>query len=91
MFFDKKGSRVQLNSHSLVAGFDLGEESSQISFFHLDEEEPQTLAVIAGTQQFSIPTVLCKRFEVNQWYFGREAAKYAQDGEGIMRGKRRFR
>lgn len=84
MFFDKKGSRVQLNSHSLVAGFDLGEESSQISFFHLDEEEPQTLAVIAGTQQFSIPTVLCKRFEVNQWYFGREAAKYAQDGEGIL-------
>ena len=84
MFLEKKGDQIQLNSNSLVVGFDLGESVSQISYSKMAQEEPETLAVIAGTQQYGIPTVLCKRFEVNQWFFGREALKYASEGEGTL-------
>ena len=84
MFLEKKGDRIQLNSNSLVVGFDLGESVSQISYSKMAQEEPETLAIIAGTQQYGIPTVLCKRFEVNQWFFGKEALKYANEGEGTL-------
>ena len=84
MFLEKKGSSIQLNSRSLVVGYDLGEDVSQISFCRLAQDEPETLAIIAGTQQYGIPTALCKRYDVNQWFFGKEAVKNAQEGEGIL-------
>ncbi|MDD2971808.1 MAG: DUF5716 family protein [Lachnospiraceae bacterium] len=84
MFFDKINIRNKLNSQSIVVGYDLGEEFSQISIVHLNGEEPITLSTIAGEEQFNIPTVLCKRNEVNQWFYGREAYRNGENGEGIL-------
>lgn len=67
------------NADKYFVGYDLGNLISQISYCSIAEKEPETVAVVAGSQQFNIPTVLSKRQEVNQWYFGKEAVKYHQE------------
>lgn len=67
----------------MVIGYDLGRKYAQISYCFLGGE-PVTAAVVAGTEQFAIPVVLCKKLGVNQWFYGKEAVKKAEDGEGIL-------
>ncbi len=67
---------------SYVLGFDLGEETSQISFMRPDEKEPSTLSLLAGKEQYNIPTILYKRHGVAQWFYGKEAQKQPDDGQG---------
>ena len=71
------------NRHFLV-GYDLGEEYSQISFCTPNEPNPETLPVVPGTEQYNIPTVVCKRFGANQWFFGKEAYTSSEAGESIL-------
>ena len=44
-----------------VLGYDLGEKVSQISFLASDADMPETLSVLAGSELYNIPTVLCKK------------------------------
>lgn len=67
-----------------VVGYELGEITSQISFCLLGEKDAETVSSVAGTEQYNIPTVLCKRSGVNQWFYGKEALKYVKEGEGIL-------
>ncbi len=69
----------KLNSHKVIVGYDLDDACSQISYCYGKEEQPQTMSVIAGEELYNIPTVLCKRKNVNQWYYGKEAIKYAEE------------
>lgn len=64
-----------------VLGYDLGEKVSQISYLSSDADMPETLSVLAGAELYNIPTVLCKRKDVNQWYFGKEAERHINDGD----------
>lgn len=68
----------------IVVGFDLGNEVSQISYYIRENEDVETLSMVAGEEVYNIPTLLCKREGVNQWFFGREAKKYAEENEGIL-------
>ena len=68
----------------VVVGYDLGEIVSQISFCSVEGGEAETVSAVAGTEQYNIPTVLCKRNGVNQWFYGKEALKYARQEEGIL-------
>lgn len=70
--------------HKVIVGYDLGDLTSQISFCHLDHEEPETISVVTGEEQYNFPTVLCKRLEVSQWVYGKEALKLADAGKGIL-------
>lgn len=74
----------KLKSEKLVIGYDLGNKFSQISYCYLNSEEPETLSVTAGTEQYSIPTVLCKRCGIGQWFYGKEAQKQAESQENIL-------
>ena len=76
LFKDKK--------KKLLVGIDLGTRYSQISFVYTDRDEPMTVSYVAGQEQYNVPTVLCKRQEVNQWYYGKEALKYIKEEEGIL-------
>lgn len=76
LFKDKK--------NKLYVGYDLGERFSQISYLNMEKEEPVTVSTVSGEEQFNIPTVLCKRQEVNQWFYGKEAVRQAQLGEGLL-------
>lgn len=84
MFSDKKEQGGKKNNGKVVVGYDLGKTVSQISFSFLSEGEVETISCVAGTEQYNIPTVLCKRNGVNQWFYGKEALKYAKEEDGIL-------
>lgn len=63
----------------IYVGYDLGEETCQISFFMPGMDEPGTASTIADSEIFEIPTVLAKRKGVNQWYYGNEAVRLSSD------------
>ncbi len=68
----------------MVVGFDLGKYTVQISYYRSGMDEPATAEQITGSQVFNIPMVLCKRRGVNQWFYGREALKQHERGEGFL-------
>lgn len=73
-----------LSSDKLIVGYDLGNEYSQISVSVSGSEEVTTLSLVAGAENYNIPTVLCKRNGVNQWFYGKEAIRYAKEEQGIL-------
>lgn len=77
MLFDGKKTK------SFVLGYDLGDEVSQISYLASDADMPETLSVLAGSELYNIPTTLCRRRDVNQWFFGREAERKIQTEDVI--------
>lgn len=72
-----------LNNEKLIVGYDLGNDYSQISYC-ISDGDVETLSSVAGAENFNIPTVLCKREQVNQWFYGREALRYADENQGIL-------
>lgn len=83
MFLEKKDGMGKKNSRNAVIGYDLSDAYAQITYCFKNSEEPETFSIVAGTEQYNIPAVLCKRNEVNQWFYGKEALRYAQEGDGI--------
>ena len=73
-----------LGGDKLIVGYDLGDEYSQISVAVSGKDEVETLSLVAGAESYNIPTVLCKRNGVNQWLYGREAVRCAEEGQGIL-------
>jgi len=73
-----------LHNDKLIVGYDLGNQFSQISFALSESGDVETLSMVAGSQNYNIPTVLCKRYGVNQWFFGREAIRYAEEEQGVL-------
>ena len=72
------------SGEKLILGYDLGNEFCQISYMLPDGGEAETLSQVAGAQNYNIPAVLCKRVGVNQWYYGKDALRYAQESGGIL-------
>jgi len=75
--------RGLLNHEKIIVGYDLGEDYSQISYCAMNGEV-ETLSLVTGDENYNIPTVLCKRQGVNQWFYGKEALRYAEKEEGIL-------
>ncbi|MBE5883712.1 MAG: hypothetical protein E7291_04770 [Lachnospiraceae bacterium] len=73
-----------LNSEKVVVGYDLCDDYCQISYCTSESDNVETISSVAGAEVFNIPTVLCKREGVNQWFYGKEAIRYAQEGQGIL-------
>lgn len=80
----EKGSQEKRNNAGLVVGYDLGNYVSQISYGFAGEIEPETLSTVAGGESYNIPTKLAKRYNVNQWFYGKDAVKAAQEEEGTL-------
>ena len=76
MILEREGSERK-NSTRFAVGYDLGNSVSQISYSLLGEKEPETVSTVAGGENYNIPTVLAKRRNVNQWFYGKEALKAA--------------
>lgn len=71
------------NMDEIAVGLDLTDTFTQVSFGPADSENVETLSLVAGSSSYLIPTILFKRHEVNQWYAGKEALKYA-DTDGFL-------
>ena len=84
MFQGQKDITGKKNSRKVAVGYDLGRTFAQISYCGLEETEPETVSAVAGTEQYNIPVVLCKRSGVGQWYYGKEAIKLAKEENGIL-------
>lgn len=67
-----------------IIGYDLGWDYAQISYCRADTDKVETISSVAGSENYSIPLVLCKRAGVNQWFYGQEAIRYAQENDGIL-------
>lgn len=68
-------------------GYDLNDHVSQISFSELNANVLQTINADSRDERLGIPTVLCKRNGINQWYYGNEAEAVARRREGTLVGK----
>ncbi len=78
MFLEKK-EESKLHKGSVLVGYDLGEQYSQISYCLYGKGDVEMVATVVGTKQYNIPTMLCKRKGVNQWYYGKDAVKYREE------------
>lgn len=71
---------LKTGNDKMIVGFDLGNLHSQISYCFLNQEKDiQTLSDQTDSEVYSLPTVLCKREGVNQWFFGREALAFKEN------------
>ena len=80
------GMKSEVNGfgEKVVLGYDLDNYNAQISYCPLNSYDAETVSSVMGNQIYDIPTVLCKRHEVNQWYYGREALRQAEAGAGTL-------
>ena len=58
---------------NIIVGFELGETTSQLCYYDRSEKEPISLAVKAGTSQFTFPTCLSKKPGEEVYHYGVEA------------------
>ncbi len=72
------------NKDRIVIGYDLSNTYAQISYCSMDGEEPETLSVVAGAEEFNIPVLLCKKKSSGQWVCGKEAQKASENGDGVL-------
>lgn len=72
-----------LNHNKLIVGYDIGADFVQISY-SVGDGAVETLSSVAGEESYNIPMVLCKRLGANQWFYGKEAIRCAQEGAGIL-------
>lgn len=66
----------------LYVGLDIGTKYAIISYISKGMKEPDTVSPIAGSEVYQIPIILCKRKGIGQWYYGEEAGRMANIGEG---------
>jgi hypothetical protein len=78
MFLEKK-EESKLHNGSVLVGYDLGEQYSQISYCIYGQTDVEMAATVTGTKQYNIPTMLCKRKGTGQWYFGKDAVKHREE------------
>lgn len=86
MFFDRK-TEGKIHKGSILAGYDLSNDFSQISYCVYGDdgkEEVESVATVIGTKQYNIPTVLWKRKGSNQWLYGKDAVKSNAEEEGSL-------
>lgn len=74
----KLGSSVKY-----IIGYDISDDFSQISYCQVGSDHVETLSSVAGEENYRIPTVLCKKQGVNQWFYGNEALRIEPE-EGIL-------
>lgn len=73
-----------MEENRIVLGYDLNQEFAQISYFVLGTDKPETYGFGRDGEKDNIPLCLCRRNEVNQWYYGDEAIACFRQKEGIL-------
>lgn len=79
----------------MVIGFELENDSSQISVCRLDQNMPDTVSLVAGEEEYRIPTLLCRKLlpeEIKNggetvkglWLAGKEALQQAAQKQGTL-------
>lgn len=71
------------NPRSLIIGFDLGVDTTQISV-SVDGGEPESVSISPNKSMFLIPTVLCVRHDTRDFLFGDDAIRCRNRDAGVF-------
>lgn len=72
-----------MENNSCYTGIDLNDACAMVSYYQSDMSEPATVSMIAGSENYHIPTLLARKKSTGMWYYGEEAKKMAQTSEVI--------
>lgn len=80
-----KDSFLRKNQGKFLLGYEIGSSYVQISYMKVGDEEPTTLSLLAGMEEYNIPFFLFRAEETGVWYFGKEALEKQKEvkGQGI--------
>lgn len=67
----------------LIVGIDFGRENTQICYYDRKAEEPRSISMKAGGNQYEAPSCICRRIEQNDYCVGLEAEYFAR-GKGAF-------
>lgn len=71
----------------LILGIDLGRDCAQLSYFDRRQVEARSVPVRAGSAQFEVPMLLCRRTDREEYCIGQEAEYFsAEKGGKLLRG-----
>ena len=74
---------MEVKRKPIILGIDLNDRYAMVSYYQLNMSEPETVSTIAGSENYQIPTLLAKKKNVEQWFYGDEAKKMAKTSEVI--------
>lgn len=94
MFLEKAIDEMT-KKNKVVVGFDLGNNTSQISLCRVEQSMPDTISLVAGAEEYNIPTVLCRRTLEEEmkngsqtvrglWAMGKEALQLFSQKQGVL-------
>ncbi|SOB91798.1 DUF5716 family protein [Pseudobutyrivibrio ruminis] len=72
------------NSEGAYLGIDISARSTVLSIYKSNMDEPATVSTILGEENYSIPTVLAKRYGMGQWFFGDDAISKSRTKEAML-------
>ena len=71
-------------TRDLIIGIDFGKDYSQICYYDRKGEEPCSVSMKVGAQEFEAPTCICRRGEHKEYTIGLEAVYFAREKGGQM-------
>ncbi len=72
------------SSEAAYLGIDISSKYTVVSVYRADMPEPATVSTVLGEESYSIPTVLAKKVDMGQWFFGDEAIKRSRTKEAVL-------
>ncbi len=68
----------------LIIGIDFGKDYSQICYYDRKGEEPRSMSMKVGAEEYEAPTCVCWRTEQKDYTIGLEAVYFAREKGGEM-------
>ena len=72
-----------MGANTCYLGIALNDSYAMVSYMQPNEKEPETVSMIAGSENYRIPTLLARRKNVGMWYYGEDAQRMAKTSEVI--------
>lgn len=63
----------------LIIGIDFGKDYSQICYYDRKGEKPCSVSMKIGTEEYEVPTCICRRGEQKEYTIGVEAVYFARE------------
>ena len=71
----------------LIIGIDFGKDYSQICYYDRKAEEPCSVSMKVGSEEYEAPTCICRRGEHKEYTIGLEAVYFAREKGGTAGGR----
>ncbi len=69
-------------SQYTILGMDISDDFTQVAWYQPDMQEPSSLSVAEGEEEYRIPSIICKKENQPVWLLGESAKELAVIGKG---------